>query len=220
MSCLPQIDDAAKLYEDTESWTFEHCWNILRHEPKWNDKMIEIDTVGTGTRVNQRVPVDAAAEPMPGENADNTARPEGRDNAKKRKARACAQDSQSSAAIEVLSAMNARGQLKDDKEDTQMAQILERKDAKIQLQQNLIAMQREDMEKRYEIEKEKLVLNREDLELRKENTKVEMLKAEAHFMGQDLDKLAPHLREYYLTIQREIMERHGIRSAPPGSTSQ
>jgi len=37
--------------------------------------------------------------------------------------------------------MNARGQLKDDKEDTQMAQILERKDAKIELQQNLIAMQ-------------------------------------------------------------------------------
>ena len=72
MSCLPQIYDAAKLYEDTESWTFEHCWNILRHEPKWNDKMIEIDTVGTGTRVNQRVPVDAAAEPMPSENADNT----------------------------------------------------------------------------------------------------------------------------------------------------
>ena len=101
-----------------------------------------------------------------------------------------------------------------------MAQILERKDAKIQLQQNLIAMQREDMERRYEIEKEKLVLNREDLELRKENTKVEMLKAEAHFMGQDLDKLAPHLRKYYLTIQHEIMERHGIRSAPPGSTSQ
>lgn len=125
------IDDAAKLYEDTESWTFEHCWNILRHELKWNDKMIEIEALGTGTRVNQRVPVDAAAEPMPGENADNTARPEGRDNGKKRKARACAQDSQSSAAIEVLSAMNARGQLKDDKEDTQMAQILERKDAKI-----------------------------------------------------------------------------------------
>ena len=64
--------------EDTESWTFEHCWNILRHEPKWNDKMIEIGTVGTGTRVNQRVHVDAAAEPMLGENADNTARPEGR----------------------------------------------------------------------------------------------------------------------------------------------
>ena len=49
MSCLPQIDDAAKLYEDTESWTFEHYWNILHHEPKWNDKMIEIDTVGTDT---------------------------------------------------------------------------------------------------------------------------------------------------------------------------
>ncbi|KAJ1283207.1 hypothetical protein BS78_03G110600 [Paspalum vaginatum] len=213
------INDAAKLYEEKESWTFEHCWNMLRYEPKWSDRMIELNTIGTYTRVNQRVAVDAVGDPLPGENADNTARPEGRDNAKKRKARASAADSQSSAAIEVLSAMNARGQQKDEKEDTQMAQILERKDAKIELQQNLIAMQREDMEKRYEIEKEKLLLTREEVELRKQQNTVEMMKAEAHFMGQDVEKLAPHLREYYLTIQREIMERHGIRSAP-GSTSQ
>jgi len=56
------------------------------------------------------------------------------------------------------------------------------------------------MEKRWEIEKEKLLLNKEEVELHKEQTKVKMLKAEAHFMGQDLDKLAPHLREYYMSI--------------------
>ncbi|WVZ94769.1 hypothetical protein U9M48_040628 [Paspalum notatum var. saurae] len=83
----------------------------------------------------------------------------------------------------------------------------------------MIALQHEEMEKRWELEKEKLSLNREEVELRKEHTKVEQLKAEAHFMGQDLDKLAPHLREYYMTIQREIMERHGIRSTTGGSSS-
>ncbi|WVZ94731.1 hypothetical protein U9M48_040595 [Paspalum notatum var. saurae] len=215
-----RIADAVKLYKATESWTFEHCWNILRHESKWSDKMVEMNSVGTGTRVNQRVPVDAAGEAMTAENAATTARPEGRDTAKKRKSRACGANSASSATIEVLSAMNAREQLKDDKEDTQMAQILQRKDAKIELQQNLIAMQREDMTLRYQIEKEKLLLNREEVELRKEHTKVEMMKAEAHSMGQDVEKLAPHLREYYLSIQCEIMERHGIRSAAPGSSSQ
>jgi hypothetical protein len=50
-------------------------------------------------------------------------------------------------------------------------------------------------------------LTREEVQLRKEQKKVEMMKAEAHFMGQDLDKLAPHLKEYYISIQREIMER-------------
>lgn len=73
------------------------------------------------------------------------------------------------------------------------------------------------MEKRWEIEKEKLVLTREEVEMRKEQTKVEMMKAEAHFMGQDLDKLAPHLREYYMSMQREIMERRGIRAPSQGN---
>jgi len=83
----------------------------------------EINSVGMGTRVNG-VAVDDVGEPVSGANADTTARPEGRDTAKKRRARPCEEDSVSSAAIEVLSAMNARGQVKDDKEDTQMAQIL------------------------------------------------------------------------------------------------
>jgi hypothetical protein len=114
--------------------------------------------------------------------------------------------------------MNARGQIKDDKEDSQMAQILQGKDAKIELQQNMIALQREEMQKRWELEKEKLNLTREEVQLRKEQTKVEMMKAEAHFMGQDLDKLAPHLKEYYMSIQREIMERRGIISSPTSSS--
>ncbi|KAJ1283348.1 hypothetical protein BS78_03G121700 [Paspalum vaginatum] len=152
--------DAVKMYEENEAWTFEHCWNVLHHEPKWNDKMLEINTVGTATKVNQRIAVNSVGEPVDGGNEDNTA--QGRDTAKKRKYQNVV-TSESSAAIEVLSAMNARGQLKDDKEDTQMSQILQRKDAKIELQQNLIALQREEMEKRWELEKEKLELNREEV---------------------------------------------------------
>ena len=53
---------------------------------------------------------------------------------------------------------------------------------------------------------------------RKEQTKVELLKAEAHFMGQDLDKLSPHMKEYYISVQREILERHGIRGPTPPSS--
>lgn len=137
-----RIDDAAKMFEESEPWTFIHCWNVLRHEPKWNERMVEINTIGTATRVNQRLACNIGGEPIPSENADNgeLARPEGRDSAKKRRSRGGADTSASSTAIEVLQRMHERGQLKDDKEDTQMAQILQRKDAKIELQQNLISL--------------------------------------------------------------------------------
>jgi hypothetical protein len=91
--------------------------------------------------------------------------------------------------------------MKDEKEDTQMAQILQRKDAKIELQQNMLSLQREDMQKRWEIEVEKLNLSREGVQMHKDQTQIEMMRTEAHFMGQDLDKLASHLKEYYLSVQ-------------------
>ncbi|WVZ54709.1 hypothetical protein U9M48_005467 [Paspalum notatum var. saurae] len=194
LSIQKAIDEAVKMFEDSEPWTFMHCWAILKNEAKWSDKMVELNTNG------------------------ELARPEGRDTAKKKRARPTVDTSVSSTTIEVLQSMNERGQIKNDKEDSQMAQILQRKDAKIELQQNMIALQREEMEKRWEIEKEKLSLTREEVEMRKEQTKVELLKAEAHFMGQDLDKLASHLKEYYISIQREIMDRHGIRGPTPPSS--
>ena len=208
------------MYEDSEPWTFMHCWNILRYEAKWNDKMLEINSGGTSTRVNQQVAANSPAEQVQSEHGDTDQppRPDGRDTSKKRRSRAGADNSASTTAIEFLQSINKRGQLQDEKEDSQMREILQRKDAKIELQQTMLALQREEMTKRFELEKEKLVLTREEVEMRKEQTKVEMLKTEAHFMGQDLDKLAPHLKEYYISIQREIMERRGIQ-IPPGNNS-
>ncbi|KAJ1271009.1 hypothetical protein BS78_06G095800 [Paspalum vaginatum] len=181
-----RIDDAVKMFEDKEPWTFMHCWHILRYEPKWNDKMLEINSGGTSTRVNQRVSANTPGDQDVSEHADNDplARSEGRDTAKKRRSRGAGDNSASSTAIEVLQNMN----------------------------------EWEEMQKRWELEKEKLMLTREKVQMRKEQTKVDMLNAEAHFMGQDLEKLAPHMREYYLSIQCEIMERHGIRSPPNNSS--
>jgi hypothetical protein len=217
---LLQENDAVKMFEDSEPWTFMHCWNILKNEAKWSDKMVEINTTGNATRVNQRFANGETGSPNQAEflETGEHARPEGRDSAKKKRARPTVDTSASSTAIEVLQRMNERSQIKDDKEDSQMAQILQRKDAKIELQQNMIALQREEMEKRWELEKEKISLAREEVAARKEQTKVELLKAEAHFMGQDLDKLSPHMKEYYISVQREILERHGIRGPTPPSS--
>ena len=138
-----------------------HCWNILKNEAKWSDKMVEINTTGNATRVNQRFANGETGSPNQAEflETGEHARPEGRDSAKKKRARPTVDTSASSTAIEVLQRMNERSQIKDDKEDSQMAQILQRKDAKIELQQNMIALQREEMEKRWELEKEKISLH-------------------------------------------------------------
>jgi hypothetical protein len=204
------------MYEQSEPWGFLHCWTILRDEPKWSDRMIEINT-GTATRVNQKMAGNTSEQPAPSGQVDNSeGRPEGRDTVKKKRSQGVVDTSSSSTAIEFLQHIHERGEKKDEKEETQMEQILQRKDAKIVLQENLISLQREDMEKRWEIEKEKLILSREEVQMRKEKTQVEMMKAEAHFMGQDLEKLAPHLREYYIRMQRDIMEHHGIIPPPDG----
>ncbi|WVZ91553.1 hypothetical protein U9M48_037706 [Paspalum notatum var. saurae] len=207
-----RLADAVKMFEDREPWALMHCWEILKDEPKWNDKMLELNSGANSTRVNQELPGNPGGQSI-SEHADNDPldRPEGRDTAKKRRNRAAGDNTASSTAVEVLQSMHERSQKKDDKEDTQMAQILQRKDAKIELQQR--------NGKKMEIEKEKLQLTREEVQMRKDQTKVEMLKAKAHFMGQDLEKLAPHLREYYISIQREIMERHGIRPPPNNSSN-
>jgi hypothetical protein len=100
-----------------------HCWNILRHEAKWSDKMVEINSRGTSTKVNQQVAGNNQGEQGQSEHDDNgqPAQPEGRDSAKKCRSRGTADNVASSVAIEVLQSMNARGQIKDNKEDSQMA---------------------------------------------------------------------------------------------------
>lgn len=38
-----RIDDAVKVYEQTETFGFMHCWKILRNEAKWNDRLLELN---------------------------------------------------------------------------------------------------------------------------------------------------------------------------------
>jgi hypothetical protein len=50
MRCLKlQIDDAVRMYEAVEPFQFMHCWKILRNEPKWNDKVLELNSNSAGT---------------------------------------------------------------------------------------------------------------------------------------------------------------------------
>ena len=96
---LFQIDDAVKVYEQTETFGFMHCWKILRNEAKWNDRLLELNN--TPPSVNAQ----ANCRPMQGETENDNgapARPEGRDSAKKSRSKGIFEGSSSSTAVEVL----------------------------------------------------------------------------------------------------------------------
>ncbi|CAN6287233.1 unnamed protein product [Urochloa humidicola] len=125
-----RIDDAVKLYEETEPFTIMHCWKKLRNEAKWNNKFLELN--------NSTSPNGMSCPPIQGqtvgghaesgnENMD-TSRPEGRDGAKRRKSKSCTEASSSSAAVEVLQRLQEKAEQTEEKQDKQMAEILSRKD--------------------------------------------------------------------------------------------
>jgi 5-methylcytosine-specific restriction endonuclease McrBC regulatory subunit McrC len=121
-----QINDAVRMYEETEPWQFHHCWVILRGEPKWHEKMVECNSGQKVNRKQSEIEINSLQ-------TDRTfpERPEGRDNAKK-KARVMANTSSSSTAVEMLQKMHERGEKNDEKED--------------QLRQEMFQMERERLD--------------------------------------------------------------------------
>jgi hypothetical protein len=128
-----QIDDAVKMYEQSKPFGLMHCWTILKDESKWTERMLEINNVGTATRVNQKMVGNNGVNLVESQDADNggQGRPEERDTVKNRRCGGGADNSSSSTAFEVLQRIQECGQMKDEKEDTQMTQILQRKDLKL-----------------------------------------------------------------------------------------
>jgi hypothetical protein len=89
--CCSQLDDAVKLFEEKEAFVFMHFWEILRDEPKWNDRMLELNNTSTpctkarqGTSSTDTIPIHGESKTQD----DHLKRPEGRDSAKKKRSRA------------------------------------------------------------------------------------------------------------------------------------
>ncbi|KAL6647726.1 hypothetical protein ACP70R_015163 [Stipagrostis hirtigluma subsp. patula] len=202
-----RVDDAVKMYEKTEPFQFMHCWKMLRNEAKWNEKLLELrstPTVGKGATA-------PASNPAPASSGNGSApleRPEGRDSAKRRRAK---EDTGSStAAIEVLQQMHDRNINAEGKQDQQMQEILNMKADKIQLSQKMFELQKQDIENRSKLKQEQLSLTKQDLEVRSKQSEAQLLTAEVGIMGADLEKLSPGVRSYYIKMQHEIMLRRGI----------
>ncbi|KAJ1293047.1 hypothetical protein BS78_01G038100 [Paspalum vaginatum] len=100
-----RIDEAVELFEEKEPFSFKHCWIILRDEPKWNDRVLELNNTPPHVHGQQK------GSPTQGEagNGGNVdpERPDGRDKAKKMRTKRMCDTSESSTAVEVLQMMTS-----------------------------------------------------------------------------------------------------------------
>ncbi|KAF2924883.1 hypothetical protein DAI22_06g011100 [Oryza sativa Japonica Group] len=202
-----QIDDVVQMYEKTEPFTFMHCWKLLHNEAKWNNKFLELNN---STSPDRMEPPSTQGHTVAGhaesgnENID-TARPEGRDSAKRRRSKSYAETSSSSTAVEVLQRLQEKSEKTELKQDQQMVEILSRKDGKIKIQRDLFNLQKKHM-------KMSVKQHKKENEIREKQTEAQLMSAESSIMSIDIEKVPPYLKNYYLGMQRQIMERRGFSS--------
>ena len=193
------------MYEAVEPFQFMHCWKILRNESKWNDKVLELNSNSAGTGGEGSSQANTAPTAVADEGNENSipARPAGRDSTKRKRV---ADASSSSTAVDVFQRIHDNREKCQQKEDEQMVQILTRKDEKLSLQREYLDLKKQQRE-------ENLILRKQEAHNVAKQAKAQLLTAEAAIMAIDIDKVAPHLKNYYIGMQRLIMERRGFASS-------
>jgi hypothetical protein len=129
-----QIDDAVRLYEENDPFSFLHCWKILDNEQKWNAKVQELSRPSKQAGGTKNQEVESGDD-----NGSPTQRLEGRDQQKKRKRNNRAvEGSTSSPTVEVLQRMSEnRSRIEKNKEDHNR-EVIAHKDEKINLQKQML----------------------------------------------------------------------------------
>ena len=195
------------MYEAVEPFQFMHCWKILRNESKWNDKVLELNSNSAGIGGEGSSQANTAPTAVADEGNENSipARPAGRDSTKRKRV---ADASSSSTTVDVLQRIHDNREKCQQKEDEQMVQILTRKDEKLSLQREYLDLKKQQRE-------ENLILRKQEADNVAKQAEAQLLTAEAAIMAIDIDKVAPHLNNYYIGMQRLIMERRGFASSDP-----
>ena len=138
------------------------------------------------------------------ENID-TSHPEGRDSAKRRRSNSFTETSSSSTAVEVLQRLQEKSEKTEQKQDQQMTEILSRKDEKIKIQRDLFNLQKKHM-------KMSVQQKKKENTIREKESEAHLILAESSIMSVDIEKVPLYLKNYYLGMQRQIMERRGFIS--------
>ena len=174
MFIVPQYNDAVRVYQEKEPWQLHHCWEILKHENKWNEKVLEISKATKGGKDCGPHTAETETESVEGDTAMPT-RPLGRDSAKKKRAKTTMDASQSSAAVDYLHKMH-----EDSKEQSE--QESKQKETIITLEKQKIELQKQHQDEKRAIMKEKNLIKREEIE--------------THLMFTNLDNFVPSMRDW------------------------
>jgi hypothetical protein len=214
-----QIRDATRVYEEKKKWKFGHCWDILRHEPKWSNRLQQ--TTVNNRPIRRQGGSGNASDDQP--DAGAMERPEGRDSAKRRRSRAYGDTSSSSAAFEVLNKMNERGQICSEREEKLQHELLQNESIKIKLKFQQVEMMQKQfslMERSVLSQEKKAEAREKEAEAREKEAdakKIEALalqaKEEERLLSMDLSNMPSPIRLYYEKKQREILMRNGISDA-------
>lgn len=176
---------------------FEHCWNILRHNPKWvshseKDKPKRRSAVTSSPSTPESINLGEEDDDSPTSFVD-LERPKGRKAEKERRNKRNNHDSVISNLEGVLNVMMERKKKKHDEKN----EILERACSQTQ---ELIEIKIKESEKATIREEALIRLKQKEVEL--EETKQEM-----KIMAMDLTCLDSVQQEYFLQLRQEIMER-------------
>jgi hypothetical protein len=196
-----QINDAIRIYQEKETWNFGHCWEILRYEPKWNNKVLE---TSSGAKANNKKTTTTSETPTQSAQVDSEVpqRPEGRDSAKRQRGKSCTDTSSSSVAVQMLEKMHERGHEIEEKDVQNKEELMNLHRAKFELQ-------KEQWKANYKLTQEQVQIQRESLESNR-------LQSETQIMFTNLDNLFPPIRAWVLKKQAEILARAGVPGGSDG----
>jgi hypothetical protein len=188
---LLQIEDALQLFlgQVGKPFQFMHCWTVLRNTRKWEDW---IATKGADSAGDREAPnAEEGQEFHAG--AGELCRPIGRDKAKKTRHSEGKQSSESSACIELFQQMAKNKELKNQQEAMWASEYK-------QVQERQLALKEESTRRQLALQEEQTRIQREQLEYQR-------LEHDSKIMMMDLSSFSDVAREYFLGMQREILEK-------------
>jgi hypothetical protein len=173
------------------SFQFEHCWNVLRHNPKWLDHI----TNEKPKRKSAATPF--ASEPIQLEQDDASQaaleRPLGRKSEKARLSKRKSSDTLCANLEEILSDMQEAKKLKSDEKK----ELLERACSQTE---ELIQIRKTEVEKA-------TARDQELIRLKQEKVQLERAKQEMEIIMMDISSLSPQQQHFICQRRLEIIER-------------
>jgi hypothetical protein len=184
------------MYKEThpkkQKFVFEHCWNVLKHAPKWlNNHQNETPRKRRGETTSSLNSINLEDEDVANDSNIELERPLGK---KAKKARLNKQKSNegSSSNVEVM-----------------LNDMVEEKKTFNEARMEFLERGRIDF---MELENKRLCIKQEKIELAKRKEERQRMKEEREIMTMDLETLPQVQQEYFRALQLEILAKRRINN--------